>query len=95
MITPQELKDRMAESEFIKDMENALKEVDREIKVALNKGDIRILVPTHIKLGNLFYSDEKQKALAEKLLSMGYNCKKESEVIDGVRQSPTWFLYFQ
>ena len=95
MITPAELKSRANESEFAKHMENALNIVNEKIKSALAKGDIRIMLPTHMKLGNLNYYDDKQSALAKKLSSMGYNCKKKSEIIGGVRQEPIWFLYFE
>lgn len=94
MITPEELKNRASENKFAKDMENALKIVNEEIEIALEKGDIRIILPTKMELGNLYYYDDKQDALAKKLLSMGYNCKKKSEIIGGVRQDPIWFLYF-
>ena len=95
MITPQELKDRMKESKFAKDMENALKVVNEKIEEALKKGCIKIILPTHMELGDLYYYDDKQNALAKKLLSMGYNCKKETEIIGGVRQAPIWYLYFE
>lgn len=95
MITPAELKSRVGGSEFAKDMENALNIVNETIESALAKGDIRIVLPTHMKLGNLHYYDDKQNALAKKLSGMGFNCKRESEVIGGVRQDPTWFLYFE
>jgi len=94
MITPEELKSKASETKFAKDMDNALKIVNEEIEIALQKGDIKIILPTKMELGNLFYYDDKQNALAEKLLSMGYNCKKKSEIIGGVRQDPIWFLYF-
>ena len=95
MITPEELKKRVSETKFAKDMENALKIVNEEIEKALGKGDTKLILPTHMELGNLHYYDDKQNALAEKLLSMGYNCKKESNVIGGVRQEPIWYLHFQ
>lgn len=95
MITAEELKSRVSETKFAKDMDNALKIVNEKIESALEKGDIKITLPTHMKLGNLYFYDDKQNALAKKLLNMGFNCKKESEVISGVRQEPIWYLYFE
>lgn len=95
MITPEELKTRVSETKFAKDMDNALNIVNKAIESALEKGDTNIVLPTHMELGNLYYYDDKQNALAKKLLSMGYNCKKESKIISGVRQDPIWYLYFE
>ena len=94
MITPSELKEKARELEFFEDMSNALVEVNESIKRALDKGEIRVTIPAYMKLGNLLYYYDKQNAIAQELIKRGFNCKKESEIIDGVRQRPSWRIYF-
>lgn len=94
MITPQELREKTSKLQFAKDMGNALIEVDKAINKALDKGNIRAIIPTHMELGNLYYYDDKQNAIAKELISRGFKCKRESEIIGGVKQDPIWYIYF-
>lgn len=89
MISPSEIKERMKVSSFESEMQDALKIVDKEIKEALANRDIKTPVPT-VRLGNKY----RTEALAQRLIQLGYTCKKESISVGGVRQNPRWFIYF-
>lgn len=94
MLTPEQLKTRLEKSEFEEDMQNALKKFGEELEKEVDKGKNKMMIPGHYKLGNLFYYDDKQEALAQRLIEMGYKCKYERETVGGVVQHPQWFLYF-
>jgi len=94
MMTPSELKELAKELDIVRDIDNALVEVDKVIRKALDRGDARVMIPTYMKLGNLRYYDDKQNIIAKELIKRGFNCKKESEICGGVRQEPIWYIYF-
>lgn len=93
VISPSELKEAMTVSQFESDLQDEVKRVDKKIREALANGDIKILIQP-LKLENLFYQEEKLDALAQRLIQLGYNCKRESNVVGGVLKSPAWYLYF-
>lgn len=84
MISPEELKEQMKVSQYEKDMTVALKKVDKEIREALENGQYKIMLP-NVQLSGAFFFEEIANLLAERLLRLGYKCRKE----DG-----TWYLYF-
>jgi len=97
-LTPQEVREKAKEGKFAKDLQVALETVEERILKAVEDGKNKELIirlfNTMQPLGNLYYMDDKEEAVAKELLKRGFDCKKESSVIGGVLQNPRWNVYF-
>lgn len=91
MLTPEELFNigkQEREAAFAKEME----EFEKVLIEKAKKGMKKVYVPAP-KIEGLFYYDERQEAFASYLKDKGFNVRKETEIIGGVRQEPSWYLY--
>lgn len=91
MITPEELFN-IGKQEREATLAKAMEEFEKELLEKAKKGMKKVHVPAP-KIKGLFYYDDRQEVFASYLMDKGFKVRKEVEVIGGVRQDPSWYLY--
>lgn len=91
MLTPEELFNigkQEREATFAKEMTK----FEEVLVEAAKKGSKKVNVPAP-DIKGLFFYDERQEAFASYLKDKGFRVQKDVEIIGGVRQHPSWYLY--